>query len=164
MRLLSELRARRLTEDHKPGSDGERRRIEALGGTVEPSKVSGGAARVAGIATSRSFGSLAARPLISAEPDVSHHALDAARDRFLVIASDGIWDVLDDQLVVDLVWEQLSSVRDSRLGPASALEDAAQLVVQAALERGSLDNLTCVILLLSWAPCAEEACGAGGAM
>mmetsp|Transcript_33411 Transcript_33411/g.73061 ORF Transcript_33411/g.73061 Transcript_33411/m.73061 type:complete len:1029 (-) Transcript_33411:23-3109(-) len=150
LRLLSKLRATRLTEDHKPASERERRRIEALGGAVDLPAVSGNMARVAGLATSRALGSFASRPLVSAEPDLIEYTLRPDRDAFVVLASDGVWDVLDDQMVIDLVWDQLESVHDWRRGPAAALEGAAQLVVQTALERGSLDNLTCMVVLLSW--------------
>lgn len=199
LRLLSIFRAVRLTEDHKPGSDAERKRIESLGGHVDMPDSSGreGGApegnrsppRVAGLATSRSLGSFSARPFVSADPDLRSihlHPPDARNsdsppatslegtvgDRdggkvmkawstepkdletqsptFVVLASDGVWDVLEEQAVVDLVWDQLSSAQDPRLSPEAALIEAAQLIVQAALERGSLDNLTCAIILLSW--------------
>merc|ERR1711924_429672 len=109
-----------------------------------------------GLATSRSLGSLAAKPFVSAEPELMRYALEPERDVFVVMASDGIWDVLDDQFVVDLVWDQLSSAHDSRKGPRDVFEGAAQLVVQTALERGSLDNLTFAVLLLSWTSCARS--------
>jgi len=160
LRLLSELRAQRLTQDHKPDTASERQRIEALGGKVEERQQYGankGPARVAGIATSRSFGSLGAKPFVSARPDLYENNL-SDRDAFVVFASDGVWDVLEDQLVVDLIWDLISSVHDSRLGPTAALAEAAQLIIQTAMDRGSLDNLTCVILMLGWAACAGENC------
>ena len=42
-----------------------------------------------------------------------------------------------------------SKWQDPRRGVAGVLEEAAQLVVQAAKDRGSTDNLTCLILLLN---------------
>ena len=39
--------------------------------------------------------------------------------------------------------------QDPRRGVAGVLQEAAQLVVQAAKDRGSTDNLTCLILLLN---------------
>jgi len=146
LRLLSSLMARRLTTDHKPDAPEERRRIEALGGEVT---FATSTARVQGLATSRCFGSEAARPYVSPEPDIFEYLLEPTHHEFIVLASDGIWDVLADQLVVDLVWGQIQ-VHDSRRGPAAALEDAARAVVQAALESGSLDNLTCMVVHLSW--------------
>lgn len=150
LRLLSQLRAERLTVDHKPGDPAERRRIEALGGEVEPPTTANGIWRVAGIAVSRSFGSTAAKPYVSTEPDLVEVRLESGRDVFLVLASDGVWDVLDDQFVIDLVWDHISSIHDFRRGPAAALEGAAALVVETAFERGSMDNLTCVVMLLAW--------------
>ncbi|CAE8631033.1 unnamed protein product [Polarella glacialis] len=170
LKVVSELRARRLTADHKPDAPAERERIEALGGKVEVPSRQGGSARVAGLATSRSFGGLERRPFVSAEPEIWWLDLqrpDSSRSGswqlpeprakevlpkpiFVVLASDGIWDVLEDQLVVDLVWDLLGSAQDPRHGPAAALQEAAQMVVQAAKDRGSLDNLTCAIVLLGW--------------
>eukprot|EP00746_Dinoflagellata_sp_MGD_P028473 gnl/MRDRNA2_/MRDRNA2_167273_c0_seq1.p1 gnl/MRDRNA2_/MRDRNA2_167273_c0~~gnl/MRDRNA2_/MRDRNA2_167273_c0_seq1.p1 ORF type:complete len:424 (+),score=93.05 gnl/MRDRNA2_/MRDRNA2_167273_c0_seq1:23-1273(+) len=148
LKLLSELSAKRLTVDHKPDSEEERQRIEAAGGKVQMPSEGGGVARVAGLATSRSFGS-AAKPMVSAIPDIFEHELIPSKDVFLVLASDGVWDVLEDQYVVDLVWDQIR-VHNERTGPASTLQSAARLIVETALEAGSLDNLTCMIVHFSW--------------
>ncbi|CAK9083194.1 unnamed protein product [Durusdinium trenchii] len=170
LRMLSELRAVRLTKDHKPGSPEEKRRIEELGGEIVWLKADQGSlgdatrsARVAGLATSRSFTGIERRPLVTAEPEFwslpFKHCSEGADCRegedltgsaplFVVLASDGIWDVLEDQLAVDLVWDLLSSAQDPRRGMAGVLQEAAQLVIQAAKDRGSTDNLTCIILLI----------------
>jgi pyruvate dehydrogenase phosphatase len=41
-------------------------------------------------------------PYLTAEPEVIHHSL-TPRDKFLVLATDGLWEHLDEQQVVDLV-------------------------------------------------------------
>merc|ERR1712039_385093 len=139
------------------------------GGQIEPPAVRDGTWRIRGLATSRSLGSIAAKPFLSAEPELRQYALDPGRDVFIVMASDGLWDVLDDQFVVDFVWDQLSSAHDSRQGPSEVLESASQLLVQTALERGSTDNLTCALLLLTWdahasayVPQVSRIAGSGG--
>lgn len=157
LKLLSELSAKRLTVDHKPDSPEEKLRIEAAGGKIQTPADGGGVARVAGLATSRSFGS-EAKPLVSAIPDVFEYELVPSSDVFLVLASDGVWDVLEDQYVIDLVWDQIKVHNDIR-GPDSTLQSAARLIVETALEAGSLDNLTCMIVHFSWR--GEHAASAG---
>ncbi|XP_004704908.1 pyruvate dehydrogenase [acetyl-transferring]-phosphatase 2, mitochondrial [Echinops telfairi] len=46
-------------------------------------------------------------PYLTAEPEVTYHRL-RPQDRFLVLASDGLWDVLDNDAVVRLVVEHLT--------------------------------------------------------
>lgn len=41
-------------------------------------------------------------PYLTAEPEVIHHSL-TPRDKFLILATDGLWEHLDEQQVVDLV-------------------------------------------------------------
>lgn len=47
-------------------------------------------------------------PYLTATPDIEHHLLNA-EDKFLVIASDGLWDFLSPSQVVDLVGEHMAS-------------------------------------------------------
>ena len=46
------------------------------------------------LAMSRALGDLFLKPYVSAEPDVSTFALDGG-DEFVVLASDGVFDVFD---------------------------------------------------------------------
>ncbi|KAM4614359.1 pyruvate dehydrogenase [acetyl-transferring]-phosphatase 2, mitochondrial isoform 1-T2 [Discoglossus pictus] len=46
-------------------------------------------------------------PYLTAEPEVTYHKL-RPQDKFLVLASDGLWDMLDNQEVVKLVADHLS--------------------------------------------------------
>ncbi|XP_075045387.1 pyruvate dehydrogenase [acetyl-transferring]-phosphatase 2, mitochondrial [Mixophyes fleayi] len=49
-------------------------------------------------------------PYLTAAPEVTYHKL-RPQDKFLVMASDGLWDMLENQDVVKLVAEHLSEVR-----------------------------------------------------
>ncbi|MEE6500465.1 hypothetical protein FKM82_003794 [Ascaphus truei] len=49
-------------------------------------------------------------PYLTAEPEVTYHRL-RPQDKFLVVASDGLWDMLDNNEVVKLVAGHLSQVR-----------------------------------------------------
>jgi serine/threonine protein phosphatase PrpC len=64
---------------------------------------------------------------------------------FLIVACDGLWDVMSDQEAVDLVRihhrEHLVEDDDGR-------EVAASFLVEEALRRGSADNITAVVYWL----------------
>ena len=121
-----------LTEDHKPDHPSEKARIEALGGFVSFI----GCWRAMGIlAMSRAIGDLFLKPYVSAEPDIKAMALEA-KDEFFVIASDGVFDVFDNDQVVQIV----------RSAPSP--EQGAQLLTSSAFAAGSLDNVTAVVVAL----------------
>ena len=98
--------------------------------------------------------------LVSAVPDVHTEQLHPG-DRLLVMACDGLWEVLTSEQVVELL-EQFVFVED--LSP----EVAAEKLVDLALKMGSSDNITCVVVVLQpkdkgARPVAAGAAGAGAA-
>uniref|UniRef100_H3G5M9 PPM-type phosphatase domain-containing protein n=2 Tax=Phytophthora ramorum TaxID=164328 RepID=H3G5M9_PHYRM len=142
-------RAVTLTSDHKPDRPDEKQRIERAGGFV--GKIAGisrvYSAAGAGLAmqqeastylaVSRAFGDRSLKaptPLVSCEPEVKRFQVQHD-DLFLVLACDGIWDVLSEQNVVDIV---LPHFHDAKA--------AADAVVKAAYRKGSVDNLTATVV------------------
>eukprot|EP00602_Paraphysomonas_sp_CaronLab_P002170 CAMPEP_0185027812 /NCGR_PEP_ID=MMETSP1103-20130426/13044_1 /TAXON_ID=36769 /ORGANISM="Paraphysomonas bandaiensis, Strain Caron Lab Isolate" /LENGTH=635 /DNA_ID=CAMNT_0027561947 /DNA_START=194 /DNA_END=2101 /DNA_ORIENTATION=- len=125
-----------LTEDHKPSSPTEHRRIASFGGTVTYNT---GIARVAGVlAVSRAFGNYGIRSLIRADPDITQREL-TPDDDFLILASDGLWDVFRANEVAEVCYTlQKHGVRK-----------IADQLVQLALTRGSMDNITAVVVSLT---------------
>lgn len=63
-------------------------------------------------------------PYITATPEVTFFDI-AERDQFIVLASDGVWDELENQAVVDIV--------DEVLRRGSSVEVAANTVIEACL-------------------------------
>jgi len=121
-----------LTKDHKPELEQEKRRIEALGGFVSYI----GCWRAMGIlAMSRAIGDLFLKPYVSAEPEVSSVPLQRT-DEFIVLCSDGVFDVFDNDQVVRIVRS------------AHNPQEAATLLTNSAFVAGSLDNLTAVVVAL----------------
>uniref|UniRef100_A0A7S0J6S1 PPM-type phosphatase domain-containing protein n=1 Tax=Calcidiscus leptoporus TaxID=127549 RepID=A0A7S0J6S1_9EUKA len=121
-----------ITEDHKPELEAERQRIESLGGFVSHI----GCWRAMGIlAMSRAIGDLFLKPYVTAQPEVRKVPLQDS-DEFIVLASDGIFDVFDNEQVVRIV------------RAASSPQQAASLLTKSAFVAGSLDNLTAVVVAL----------------
>lgn len=103
-----------LSIDHKPDRPDEKARILAAGGRVfaveyddgvdGPPRVWLGNIDVPGLAMSRSVGDAVAHSAgVSSEPEFTTRILDAATDRFLIVASDGLWEFVSDQEAVDMV-------------------------------------------------------------
>jgi serine/threonine protein phosphatase PrpC len=75
------------------------------------------------------------------------------QSEFIIIACDGVWDVMEDQEAVDLVRVHLrgdggGSGELSRTEADVRIKTAAQLLVDASLARGSSDNVTALVLYL----------------
>lgn len=123
-----------LSSDHKPNRPDERARVQAAGGQV----IYAGCWRVQGdLAVSRAFGDAHLKPYgVSSTPELSAISL-TPRDIFLVLASDGLWDVVDEQQCASSVLRA-----PDPLGAARSLCDLASA-------RGSMDNITVLVVALS---------------
>jgi len=127
------LNATRLSVDHKPSLQSEKERICQIGGSVQ---MLGGVWRVNGVlAVSRSFGDYFLKPFVIAEPFISETQL-TDEHLFLVLACDGVWDVLSDEQVVCIV----SQVESPDI--------AAEIIRRTAFTRGSEDNISVIVIYL----------------
>lgn len=111
---VSELIVIPLSTDHKPNHEGEMERILQAGGKVArltdengnrvgPYRVWNATGQVPGLAMSRSLGDRVAHSVgVSSTPIVETFSFDP-NDKFIVIASDGVWDVLHNKEVANLV-------------------------------------------------------------
>lgn len=83
-----------LSVDHKPNSREERSRIEDAGGVV----IWAGTWRVGGVlAVSRAFGDRPLKRYVIPTPYVRQELL-TSDDDCLILASDGLWDVVSNQV------------------------------------------------------------------
>lgn len=177
-----------LTRDHKPNDPVEKERVEALGGTVkwygyvdaegvpiEPY----GAYRVNGnLAVSRAIGDRDLRPYVSGEVEIKQFERDFDKDEFIVIASDGLWDVFTSEEAVTFVHDVLSGELGGReswrsgghsdtsvpifewshqyksdrgmikAARARRKTQIANYLVQEALFRGTSDNVSVIVVWL----------------
>lgn len=125
-----------ISEDHRPGRADEMSRIESAGGLIL--KV-GGTYRVNGVlAVSRAIGDKALKEFVVAEPDISTRKLEES-DEFLVVASDGLWDTMDDQ-------ECISETKKFLQNGVGQLEEAAKGLVAVACDRGNNDDISVLVI------------------
>ncbi|MCO5599630.1 hypothetical protein L7F22_053752 [Adiantum nelumboides] len=143
-----------LSKDHKPERDEETSRIEAAGGRV----IYWDGYRVAGLlALSRALGDRYLKQYVISEPDV----LCLRRtddDECLILASDGLWDVISNDAACEVARRCLASARrrfEHRVSPFGediACAQVAALLVKLAYGRGSRDNISVVVIDLKSRP------------
>lgn len=138
-----------LSHDHKPGNEGETRRIIAAGGWVEFNRVNGN------LALSRALGDFVFKKndkkgpdeqIVTAYPDVQERTLTGDYE-FLVLACDGIWDVLTNQEVIDFVRARIAH----RMEPETICEELMTRCLAPDCQMGGLgcDNMTvCLVCFL----------------
>lgn len=146
---------RDITFDHKPDSPKEKERILACGGRVfaveyddgidGPPRVWLGHMDVPGLAMSRSLGDVVAHSAgVISEPEFTEYQLDPKSDKFLVVATDGLWEFINNQETVEMV--------EGQIGPAQAVDT---LVTEAGTrwmqEEQVIDDTTVIVAnLFGW--------------
>eukprot|EP01029_Cantina_marsupialis_P013091 TRINITY_DN289_c0_g2_i3.p1 TRINITY_DN289_c0_g2~~TRINITY_DN289_c0_g2_i3.p1 ORF type:complete len:283 (-),score=100.87 TRINITY_DN289_c0_g2_i3:304-1152(-) len=139
-----------LTHDHKADlRKDEQARIEAAGGFVHKGRVNGV------LAVTRSFGDAPHKKLdgvllegcgdytadvVVALPEVHEDTLKP-EDEFVILASDGVWDVMSSQEGVNFVRRMFVKERDVSI--------VASMLVDKALALNSHDNTSAVIVCLN---------------
>lgn len=137
--------ALQITIDHKPNLKSEYDRIIAAGGFVATDPM--GTPRVNGnLALSRSFGDTYLAPSVTWTPDVFHYLL-FPECHYIFVASDGVYDAVQNNEIVDIVNEELSKQVKSVSGSGcqTALSNASNRILVLARSRGSGDNITIII-------------------
>jgi serine/threonine protein phosphatase PrpC len=110
-----------LSDDHKPDRPDEKERIIKRGGRVfaveyddgidGPFRVWLGHMDVPGLAMARSLGDTVAHSAgVISDPEFSIYKFDE-NDKYLVVASDGLWEFMTDQEVIDIVATQTENRR-----------------------------------------------------
>ena len=146
-----------MSRDHKPELKEESERILAKGGRIDsfkdyynngepigPQRVWLKHEEMPGLAMSRSMGDGVAHSVgVSADPETLEFTL-GVNDRFVVIASDGVWEFLSNEDVAQIVLPYFEQ---------NAPEAAANALVKAAYKKWKqeeevIDDITAVIIFL----------------
>lgn len=135
------------TQDHKPINPAEKERIQRAGGSVMIQRVNGS------LAVSRALGDYEYKQvegrgpceqLVSPEPEVTVQERDNNTDEFLVLACDGVWDVMSNDELCDYIRYMMEITSD--------LEYICSSVIDSCLYKGSKDNMSIVLVALPGAP------------
>jgi len=87
------------------------------------------------LAVSRALGDFNFNPHVTCEPDVfGPFDVCDQENQFLILACDGLWDVIEDNKAVQIIMNSKSA------------EDGAQELVSAAMAARSTDNISVVVI------------------
>ncbi|CAE6121665.1 unnamed protein product [Arabidopsis arenosa] len=146
-----EIMAVQLTSDLTPDVPSEAERIRMCKGRVFAMKAEPCSQRVwlpnqdiPGLAMSRAFGNFRLKDHgVIAVPEISQHRI-TSNDWFLVLATDGVWDMLSNDEVVSLIWSSGKKQAEA----AKLVAEAAEAAWKKKLKSTKIDDITVICLFL----------------
>ena len=139
------------SKDHKPTDESEIKRITELGICIVNKRVNGQ------LGTSRALGNnfLKKYKMYNKEcskedadkyygencllpPDIIEY--NRVGDEIIVLASDGIWDRIDNETMLNLIYSSINKNYDNN--------KICEIALETALDRGSIDNITIMLVKL----------------
>jgi serine/threonine protein phosphatase PrpC len=128
-----------LTRDHKPDWPDETSRINKLGGVIRKDC---NTYRINDLSVSRAFGDKESSKFISHRPDIYKYRI-TNKDKFIITACDGLWDVVSCQDAVNYVLKNCYDSEMIRINPGVNI---ARKLAEMAIEMDSGDNVTCIVV------------------
>lgn len=149
-----------MSKDHRPCCVKEQKRIESLGGYIDDGYLNGqlgitralGDWHIKGLKSKETNGEEQIGPL-SAEPELKLITL-TKDDEFLVIASDGFWDVFRSENAIQFARRRLQEHNDVKLCCKEMVEEA---IKRGAMDGLTMDNLTVLIVFFHSEPPVDVA-------
>lgn len=169
------IRAVEVTQDHKPEHPKERERIEGLGGSVmnksgvnrvvwkRPRLTHNGPVRrstvidqIPFLAVARALGDLwsydffSGEFVVSPEPDTSVHILDPQKHKYIILGSDGLWNMIPPQDAISMCQDQ----EEKKYLMGDHGQSCAKMLVNRALGRWRqrmlrADNTSAIVICIS---------------
>lgn len=126
--LISKDSVAKITYDHKPSDEAEAKRVKNSGGAIFSGRIFGQ------MSLTRAFGNIPLKKWIISDPYIKKTVLSET-DKFIIIASDGIWDVINEDECLEM------STQSSHTAKSFCEE-----LVTNALSRWSKDNISCIVV------------------
>ena len=128
--LVSNSGVKRLSFDHKASDTSEIERVKKSGGIIFNGRVFGQ------LIITRAFGDNSLKRYgVIVTPYISKNFI-SDKDKYIILASDGVWDVIQD----DELFKLSQSISNS--------DEFAKLIIKTSLLRGSQDNISCIVIKL----------------
>eukprot|EP00444_Apocalathium_aciculiferum_P001185 CAMPEP_0183404158 /NCGR_PEP_ID=MMETSP0370-20130417/15008_1 /TAXON_ID=268820 /ORGANISM="Peridinium aciculiferum, Strain PAER-2" /LENGTH=291 /DNA_ID=CAMNT_0025585983 /DNA_START=75 /DNA_END=950 /DNA_ORIENTATION=+ len=140
--------------DHKATDPGEQQRVREAGGHILNERVNGMLAISRALGDHQFKAPTMQQDIVSNVPDITSTLL-TDKDMFVIVACDGLWDVVDDQQAVNIVLEGIRELipqlrdREDPVSPQQRKqmgEVLARMLVEEALARRTSDNVSCLML------------------
>ncbi|XP_005525751.1 PREDICTED: protein phosphatase 1D [Pseudopodoces humilis] len=169
------VRAVEVTQDHKPELPKERERIEGLGGSVinksgvnrvvwkRPRLTHNGPVRrstvidqIPFLAVARALGDLwsydfySGEFVVSPEPDTSVHTIDPQKHKYIILGSDGLWNMIPPQDAISMCQDH----EEKKYFMGEARQSCARMLVGRALGRWRqrmlrADNTSAIVICIA---------------
>ncbi|XP_075051416.1 protein phosphatase 1D [Mixophyes fleayi] len=168
------VKAVEVTQDHKPELPRERERIEGLGGSVvnksgvnrvvwkRPRLTHNGPVRrstvidqIPFLAVARALGDLwsydfySGEFVVSPEPDTSVHTIDPQKHKFIILGSDGLWNMVSAHDAVLLCQEQEKASVSEECGQSCAKALVSRSLTQWRQRMLRADNTSAIVICIS---------------
>jgi len=133
--IVKNKEAKRLSYDHKASDKSEAQRVKKEGGVILRGRL------YSTLAITRAFGDYSFKGEVKGLINVPHitRTVIEKDDKYVIIASDGIWDVINEAKAFELI--QKSDLKNS--------EDIVKLLVESSISFGSKDNISCIVIKLN---------------
>lgn len=135
-----------LSLDHKPNWPEEKYRITKLDGGQYITKIGNDDWRIKDLSVSRSFGDVETTPYVTHRPDFYRYKLEQS-DKFIILACDGLWDVVSNQEAINFVIEKSYDITTKTKLSNNA--NVADMLGKYAIAKGSGDNVSIIIVYLT---------------
>ena len=129
--LISSNDYKRLSYDHRATDEVECKRITNSGGIIFAGRVYGQ------LMLTRAFGDWELKQFgVTCEPHITRINI-TDNDRYVVVATDGVWDIFEDKDIYQMSKDMNNS------------KEFCNSIVDKAIEKGSMDNISCFIIKLN---------------
>ena len=130
--LIGKKCAEFITTEDKCTNKKEQKRIEKAGGKIIDERLNGI------LAVSRGFGDFDLKNQgLTCQPHIYKKLIDLSLN-YCVLASDGVWDALSPAEVSKIAFDNKNNFKE-----------IAKIIVETAQERGSEDNISCIVIELN---------------